>query len=235
MRSVLVVAHRGFSKLYPENTLLAFQKAVELGVDFIELDARETMDGEVVVIHDATVDRTTDGKGSVKELTYKKVKKLDAGKWKGEFKDVKVPSLEESLQIIADRTRLFIEIKDASPAKVIKLVRKYNMETGTTIGSFNLDYLIETRKISPVISTTFIAVTFPKNPDFLVENGIQAVSVEYHQLEKNRMKEFLARGISIAVWTVDDEKEIKKLLNTEISFIATNRPDIFKKSPYNLF
>lgn len=235
MKDIFVIAHRGFSKLYPENTLLAFQKAVELNADFIELDVRETIDGEVIVMHDATVDRTTDGKGSVKELTHKQIKKLDAGRWKGEFKDIRVPSLDEVFQVVAGRKiRLLIEIKEASPGKVVELARKHNAEKGLIVGSFNIDYLIETRKTAPAVSTALITAKLPENPDILIENGIQIVDVEYHDLQSGRIKEFLSRGISVAVWTVDDESDMKQLSDTGISFITTNRPDICLKALHKI-
>lgn len=235
MKNVSVIAHRGLSEQYPENTLLAFQKAVELGVDFIELDVRETIDGEIAVIHDETVDRTTDGKGYVKDLTYEEIRKLDAGKWKGRFEGVKVPALDEVLQVIAGRTKLLIEIKEACPEKIVKLLQKYNMESHVVIGSFNIEYIINTRKISPAVSTAFISGKLPENPDVLVKNGIPIVDVEYHQLRGGRIKEFLSRGISLAAWTVDDENDMKEFVNTDVSFITTNRPDILKKIFRNAF
>lgn len=229
MKNLSIIAHRGFSAKYPENTLLAFQKAVELGVDFIELDVQETADGEVVVIHDKTVDRTTDGKGFVKELKYEEIRKLDAGKWKGRFEALKVPTFDEVLRLVAGRIRLRVEMKMANPEKIIRLLQKHKMESNVTITSFEMGYLIEMRKIAPAVSTAFITAELPRNPDMLVENGIPIMDIEYHQLKDNNIKEFLFRGISLTAWTVDDENDMKELADTCVSFITTNRPDALKK------
>ena len=228
MKDAFVIAHRGFSEKYPENTMLAFRKAVELGVDFIELDVHETADGELVVIHDDTVDRTTDGKGRVKEMTYREIRELDAGRWKG-AENEKVPSLDEVLGFVAGRTRLLIEIKDAHPEKILKLLLKHRMESGVIMASFAVENIIRTRQTAPSVSTALISAAFPENPDILVKNGIPIVEVEYHNLSESGMNEFAMRGVSTGVWTVDDESDMERMLNTDISFITTNRPDVLKK------
>lgn len=225
MKNVCVIAHRGFSGAYPENTVLAFQKAIELQVGCIEIDVRETRDGEIVVIHDETVDRTTDGEGPVKELTFKELKKLDAGKWKGDFGNITVPSLDEVLRLVARKTMLLIEIKEASPEKIIELIRKHEMESDVIIGSFTIEHLILTRTLEPLISTALIANTLPASPGMLIKHGIQIIDIEYHQLKERRMESFARNGISCAVWTVDDISDMKRMLNAGVSHITTNKPD----------
>jgi len=229
MKNLLIVAHRGFSAKYPENTLLAFRKAIDLGVDFIEIDVHETKDGELVVIHDHTLERTTDGKGYVKEKTFREIREFDAGKWKGKFEGVKIPSLDEVLALVTGKIKLMIEIKEARPEKIIELLRKHGMEESVVMGSFNLEYVTKVRKTAPVISTALISGEFPESPDVLVSNGIPLLDVEYHQINGDRVKQFVSRGISLTAWTVDDEKDMKELVNTGISFITTNRPDVLKK------
>lgn len=233
MNNVFVVAHRGFSVEYPENTLLAFREAIELGVDFIEIDVHETKDGTLVVIHDHTLERTTDGRGAVKEKTFEEIQTLDAGKWKGKFEGVKIPSLDEVLGFVAGKTRLLIEIKDANPEKICKLLLKHRMENYVVIASFDMEKVIRTRQMAPSVSTALISTAFPENPDILVKNGIPIVEIEYHSVSEAEMKEFVLRGISVGVWTVDDENDMKRLLNTGIPFITTNRPDLLKKCLVN--
>jgi len=228
VKKISVVAHRGFSEKYPENTMLAFQKAARLGVEFIELDARETKDGEIVVIHDASVNRTTGAEGYVKELSFGEIKRLDAGKWKG-FENAFVPSLDEVLQALHSKTKLLVEIKEASPRKIVKLVKKHGMEQSVIIGSFNIEYLVETRKTAPEIPTAFITGSMPETPDILTVNGIEILDINYRRFERARAREFIQRGISLSVWTVDDEDDMKKLAGEEISFITTNRPDVLQK------
>ncbi len=226
MNNSIVIAHRGFSGLYPENTILAFEKALELGADFIELDVREAKDGEIVVMHDSDVARTTDGEGEVAGLTLGEIKRLDAGKWKGAFKNVRVPSLDETLESVGGKAFLLIEIKKAAPDKVIGLVKKHGMEESVIIGGFNLDHLKKTREIAPRISTALITQNIPESPNILVESGIQMMDIHYRQLKSPRIRAFIDRGIACAAWTVDDPEEMKELIQSGFRFITTNRPDI---------
>lgn len=111
-----VIAHRGASLEAPENTLPAFERAIELDADLIELDVCQTSDGHIVAIHDETVDRTTDGSGAVRTMTLRQVRKLDAGRWLGaEFVGTLIPTLAEVLELTAERVKVAIEIKAGSP------------------------------------------------------------------------------------------------------------------------
>lgn len=111
-KNIYVAAHRGFSSKYPENTLLAFKAAVELGVDQLELDVRVTKDNELVIIHDATVDRTTNGTGKVCEMTLEELKALDAGGWMGtEYAGLKIPTLQEFMELIKDHPTMTIDVE----------------------------------------------------------------------------------------------------------------------------
>lgn len=110
--NVFVAAHRGWSEKYPENTMIAFEKAIEIGVDQIEMDVHSTKDGVIVVMHDAKVDRTTDGTGAIKEMTLEEIKKLDAGIKKGEeFKGAKVPTFAEFMDLIKDHPTMTIDVE----------------------------------------------------------------------------------------------------------------------------
>jgi glycerophosphoryl diester phosphodiesterase len=111
-----VIAHRGASLEAPENTLPAFERAIGLGADLIEVDVRQTSDGHIVAIHDETVDRTTDGSGAVRTMTLQQVRQLDAGRWRGaEFAGMSIPTLAEVLDVTAERVKLALEIKAGSP------------------------------------------------------------------------------------------------------------------------
>ena len=126
------IAHRGASDKYPENTLLAFEQALAQKADAVECDVHLTADGEVVVLHDATVDRTTDGHGTVGELTLEKLRKLDAGSWKhGRFAGQRIPTLGEVVDLVHGRAELFVELKDESPelaARVVAELRRCGVE-----------------------------------------------------------------------------------------------------------
>ncbi|MEM2727493.1 MAG: glycerophosphodiester phosphodiesterase family protein, partial [Candidatus Bathyarchaeia archaeon] len=127
----LRIGHRGAKGYEPENTILSFKRALELGVNAIEFDVRRTKDGEIVVIHDAEVDRTTNGKGLVGELTLSEIKSLSTEK--GE----KIPTLEEALDFLDRKSKIFIEIKEVGiEEKVLEIVRRKGLEDNVIIISF---------------------------------------------------------------------------------------------------
>jgi glycerophosphoryl diester phosphodiesterase len=140
----LVIAHRGSSAYAPENTLAAFQLAAEQQADAIELDVDLTRDGHVVVMHDAAIDRTTDGSGYVGDLTLTEIRQADAGAWKdAAFKGERVPLLEEVLEAVGQQLLINVEIKDRSllgnglEAQVAALIAKHNLIDRVLISSFN--------------------------------------------------------------------------------------------------
>ena len=138
---VLVLGHRGYSAKYPENTLLAFKKAIEAGADGIELDVWLTKDGEVVVIHDETVDRTSNGSGRVKEMTLEELKELDFGN--GE----RIPTLEEVFEAVPEDSVVNVEIKDVDAVeKTAEIIGRNNPER-VIVSSFLIDALREYRKL----------------------------------------------------------------------------------------
>ncbi len=127
--SVYVIAHRGFHKGFPENTLIAYKKAIELGVDFIEVDLRTTKDEEIVSIHNSKVDDyTKDLKGAVSDFTLSELKQIDIGsRISPEFANERIPTLEEILEVAKDKVGLYIDMKSADPAKVLQALDKFGM------------------------------------------------------------------------------------------------------------
>jgi len=229
MKNTIVVAHRGFSSEFPENTILSFQKAVEIKADAIELDVRETKNGEIVIMHDEKVDRTTDGTGYVEEMTYREVRKLDAGKWKGNFKNVKVPSLKEVFGKIGNKITYFIEIKKATIPTILKIIDDFKIYENVIICSFHIEYLLESKKLSPEIPVALITSLFPENLSYLIKNGISMVNILHTEMDDKRFIQLTKRGILTHVWTVDKKEDMKKYLNMEIPVITTNCPDILLK------
>ncbi len=149
-----IFAHRGASAYAPENTITAFKLAIDQGADAIELDAKLSADGQVVVIHDDSVDRTTNGNGSVKSLTWAEIQRLDAvSKFPPFFKSEKVPSLEQVFETIGRKILINVELtnysspKDDLVDKVVGLVKKFNLEDSVLLSSFNLIALIQARKL----------------------------------------------------------------------------------------
>src|SRR3989304_10409901 len=160
----LIFAHRGASAYAPENTLAAFRLALEHGADGIELDAKLSADGQVVVIHDQTVDRTTDGHGRVNQLTLTQLRQLDAGFCKGAaFKGERIPTLAEVLEMLGDRLIINIELtnydspQDGLPEKAAELVRAGHLEQSVLFSSFLPSNLLAIRNILPSVPLAILA------------------------------------------------------------------------------
>jgi glycerophosphoryl diester phosphodiesterase len=157
------IAHRGFSSRYPENTLVAFQAAFDLGCEWVECDIRRTTDGRYAVIHDATVDRTTDGRGRIDELSWVQVRALDAGGWKGpEFAGERIPSLEELLDLAGETgpapRQIVIELKMPSDyvGEVVEIVRRHDAFDRTVASAFEWDTILALRRKAPDWRTTWL-------------------------------------------------------------------------------
>lgn len=231
-------AHRGFSGKYPENTMLAFQKAFEVGIDGIELDVQLTKDQELVIIHDSTVNRTTDGKGFVKDLTLSEIRQLNAAKL---FKELSVneliPTLEEYLAWVRDKQLVTnIELKTnifeypGIEEKVIALVRKYNLEKSIIFSSFN-HYTIQTLKeLDPsfkcgLLSADWI-IDFGK---YTRDLGIECVHPGFFMLQNPAvLKNLQANHLEINTWTVNQEEYMRPLIEAGVTSIITNFPDLLK-------
>ena len=145
MKDIIIYGHRGASKYAPENTFAAYNKAVDMGVDGIEIDVHKSKDGHLIVCHEEKVDRTTDGEGFIKDLTLEEIRKLDAGRWfSEEFQGERIPLLDEVLKFVKDKNLLLnIEIKngpifyDEIEEDIVKAVRAYDLVENTIISSFN--------------------------------------------------------------------------------------------------
>jgi len=153
--AVAVSAHRGANDVAPENTLAAYRAAIDLGADFIEVDIHTTKDGQLVSIHDSTLDRTTDGTGPVREITFEALRRLSAGRWFGEaFADEKVPTLEEICRLVREHhgpkgpVALYFDWKDADAQPWIDMLRKYDL-LKTTVVYGSADELAPLKKMVP--------------------------------------------------------------------------------------
>lgn len=181
----LVVAHRGASGTAPENTLPAIDRALKAGADLIEIDVQLTADGQVVLMHDETVDRTTNGKGRVEEMTAEDIKKLDAGSWFGaEFAGTGVPLLGEALAHIGGRTGLLIEIKkkkgfnEGIEEAVIRIIREHEAASWCTVQSFNDEVLEIMHEKAPEIPLHKLIVFKYRWVPFVFDGKITRFSME---------------------------------------------------------
>ncbi|MEK4273260.1 glycerophosphodiester phosphodiesterase [Paenibacillus sp. FSL R7-0026] len=234
----LCVAHRGFSSIAPENTMAAFLMAMERPeVQWMELDVQLSRDGVPVVIHDFTVDRTTNGKGLVRETDWADLQRLDAGAWKNKsYKGERIPALSELLDRSCGRVRLNIELKTQGdmypglPAAVIHEVRKRHMQNDVVITSFEPAALIEVKKLAPEIQTGLIIDARPGDLlTALRQMNSTFLSIGYTNVDKSLMNEMRSAGIRVMAWTVDDKTIMKKLAAVDPELmLCTNRPDVWE-------
>ena len=233
-----VIAHRGYSGRYPENTMLAFRKAVEAGSDGIELDVQTTKDGVVVVIHDEKVDRTTDGTGSVKDYTFEELRKLNAAKLFPHVTDFEpIPSLEEYCAWMA-QTDIFtnIEIKtgvyyyEDIEKKTIDIVRKYGLEDRILFSSFNLMSLVKVKKLAPEIPCgALMGGNGLGNAGYCCKSsGFEYYHPGYKTLNEEIIENCKTHGIKLNVWTVNDMAELEKLYEWGCNGVITNFPEVCK-------
>lgn len=243
-----VIAHQGGADLWPSNTMLAFENAVELGVDMLEMDMHSTADGALVIMHDTTVDRTTDGSGRINEMSLAEIKELDAGyNWTDDegqsypFRDqgVTIPTLDEVFSAFPDE--LFnIEIKQAEPSitqPFCQKIREYGLANQVLVASFNQEVLDEFRQVCPEVATStgendgiMLLV-----PSFLWLEAIhspraQAVQSpeEYFGMTVLRQRTVDAahdRGMEIHAWTINETEDMERLLALGLDGIITDRPD----------
>ena len=233
------VAHRGYSSVAPENTLAAIQLAIaEPCVSWIEVDVRMSKDGVPVLIHDYSVNRTTNGRGAVRQLTLEQLRKLDAGSWKSpQYKGEQIPTLDELLDAAKGKVKLNLEIKTQngmSPGlerKMIEAIRQRGMEKDVVLTSFAPDALRVIRPIDSEISTGLIIENRTKDLFGKLEDlGCNFLSIKHRLVNQEIVAEATKRSIQLMVWTVDRENTMRRLaqLDPEI-LICTNRPHVYRE------
>ncbi len=216
-----VVGHRGASAHEPENTLRSIRRAFEVGADAVEVDARVSKDGHVVIIHDKTVDRTTNGTGLVSELFFEEIRALDAGK--GE----KIPALQEVLKEIRGKGCLFLEIKvDEATVPSLRLVEDMGLMDSVLFISFSSDALSLIKEFHREAHTGFLYV---KPFDGIIgakKLGCEVV-LPYYRLATEKAIAFAHRmKLKVVPWTVDELEVAKEFKRRGVDGIATNRPDL---------
>ncbi|CAG7641033.1 Glycerophosphodiester phosphodiesterase [Paenibacillus solanacearum] len=206
------LAHRGYPKKYPENTFSSFQAALDLSYDILELDVQLTKDGVAVVIHDTTVNRTTNGTGHVIDYLFDDLRKLDAGDGQP------IPTLEEILKMAKGKAKVDIELKQSGDlypgleAKVLEVVRECGMMEDIFVTSFDHYSIMKMRELSSEVELGL--VIYGATPSvFPLAEQIRAryVSVKYIYLNEDFIQRCEEQGIQIIAWTIDDEESMSKL------------------------
>ena len=232
-----IIAHRGYRQKYPENTLAAFQGAVAAGVPMIELDVMLSRDRKPVVIHDSSLERTTNGSGAVSDYTMEALKQLDAGSWfDAEFADQRLPELSEVLDLANGRAYVNIEIKadayeqhhppDAVEKQVVAMVRKKNLQDSVLLSSFEIDILVQIASMEDPPAIALISRTpaskriveicshlkvFSWHPDHLI--------VTPHQVDMMH-----AAGLKVFPYNVDTFEDYTKVIDMKVEGVITDDP-----------
>jgi glycerophosphoryl diester phosphodiesterase len=230
-------AHRGASDAAPANTLAAFRLAAEMSADGVELDVQLARDGEVVVIHDFNVDRTTDGQGAVRQMTLAQLKELDAGSWFGPaYAGERIPTLQEVFDAVGHRLLINVEIKSLPglnwgiEAEAVRLIEDNNLVHRVIVSSFNPLSLRKVKRLNHNIPTALLYA--PDMPFFLRRAWLSPLAPHEFRHPHHAMvdERFMARmrqkGYRVNVWTVNEPTEMRRLLTLGVDGIITGRPDL---------
>ena len=240
----LLAAHRGGSLLWPENSLLAFRNALALGADFIEFDVHLSRDGEVVVIHDATLDRTTTGSGPVQGRTVAELETLRLKDRSGAVTQEAVPTLDEVVAVAAQaKRRMLLEIKvDASKArypgieeKVLAILDRHAMAGSTVVMSFEAATWRRVRELRPDIAICALysarmlgRSSLTTELDALRAAGVGLIGVEHTAVDGAAVAQAQRAGIGLGAWTVNDPADMKRVIAAGVTILITDQPDLAK-------
>ncbi len=218
---MLKIGHRGARAYAPENTITSFKKAIEIGVDAIELDVRKTKDNKLVVIHDADVKRTTNGKGLISDLKLAEIKELST---EG---NEKIPTLEESLDFIDKKVKIFIELKETGTEKqVLDIVHKKSISDNVVLVSFLEDALEKVRNLDKKIETGLIYARHSNPVKAALELKANYLLALYRFTHTANVEKAHQNGLKIIVWTINTAEEVKEYVKKGVDGIASDKPDI---------
>lgn len=235
MLVVTVFAHRGWSGKFPENTLLAFREAIQLGVPAVELDVRATLDGKAVVIHDTMVDRTCHGHGAVQDLMFAQIRQLDAGQ--GE----RIPTLEEVLDLCVGKVAVQIEVKTAGLEHLLAFQwERYGARSDVYFTSFDANHLARIKKIQPNVSiapldqTNFVRSGFHEELARKLVKKAREISAFAIHLKFSTITPSLAtiihdEGFLLNAWSVSQEITPEQIRASKVDGFTTNWPDLYRE------
>jgi len=231
-----VFAHRGFSGCYPENTMLAFKEALKTGCYGIELDVQTTKDGEVVVFHDETIDRVTDGSGYVRDYTYEELSRFNAAAlWNGKFGFQKIPTFREYCEWVKDTPLITnVELKtgvyyyEELEEKTIALIREYGISDRILFSSFNHLSIEQTKKLAPEIPVgALVEHEGLGNAGYYCSKcGYPYYHPGFKGLTEEEVLGCRKHGVGINVWTINDMAALKQMEEWDVESVISNFPDV---------
>lgn len=234
---MIAVAHRGFSGRYPENTMISFTKALEYKPDMIETDVQLSSDGEVVIFHDETLERTTGEKGFVKDKTLTELKKLNAANFYPDIEPQQIPTLDEYLVFAKENgVRTFLELKngfipyEGMEKKVLDLIDKHDMRDDILIYSANHFSTFAFRAMAPDIEISFPFDNWIIGYGEYCERFSVPSCIPYYQsINETTADEIHRHGVSFCTWTVDEPDDMRRMISLGADGIMTNRIDILRE------
>ncbi|MGH2562479.1 MAG: glycerophosphodiester phosphodiesterase [Thermomicrobiales bacterium] len=225
---VQTIAHRGASGYAPENTRAAFDRAIDMGSAAIETDVRMIRDGRLVLFHDGTVDRTSDGSGPVDDFTLEELRRLDLGGWfAAEFAGERVLTVEEAIDEYVPRIPFVFEIKDGrATRRLIELLRERRMLDRVQITSFLWYPLLDARALDGDVNLGFLTPSFETNlVERIVERGINQICPHVSQLSRRRVDIARAHGLTVRAWGIDQRVQVERLFESGADGATINWPD----------
>ena len=239
-----VIAHRGASGIAPENTLAAIERAIEMQVDFIEIDIHQSKDGEIVLMHDATLDRTTDGMGAISDYTWAELKKLDAGSWMdSQFTNERIPTLREALDLINGQSRVLLEVKKGEDGryhgfeeKIVRLIDEKSAASWVVIQCFQAETVRRFMELAPEIEVHKLLlgelplVPLHHDGEFQFKQagnfeGVAAINPWRPMLTQRLVNRIHSRNKKVFVFTINKVSDMKKAIEMGVDGIITDYPD----------
>ncbi len=236
VENTMVTAHRGYSAVYPENTMAACVGAVEIGADGMEIDVQQTKDGQIILMHDSNLKRTTGVDANIWETNYEDMRYLDAGSWFDEkYKEETIPTLEEVLRYARGKIWVNVELKPTGnevdfEKNVIEIIEKTHMERMVYVSSMKYECLERVKEINPDIRTIYItSVSFGNYEELEAADGY---SVEASMLTQKFVNKAHNRGKEVHVWTVNTEESMEAVMKLDIDAIITDKPEVARALIY---
>ena len=218
---MMIMGHRGAAALEPENTMRSIERAVEIGVDAVEIDVRLSKDRELVVIHDSTVDRTTNGSGPVSGYSLDDLKKLDAGE--GET----IPTLQEVMELIGHKVKLVIELKEEETERmVVELIKRNNLDDNVYVISFWHELVKTVKVIESCIKTGVLLVGCPVDTCVASQASADALVMKYNFVNRHFVEMVHKDGLQVFVWNIDDRHLLKPYVDMGVDGIGSNDPRV---------